>query len=61
MFVISSRLGGGNFMLVGNLIQQQFGVSRDFPFGAAISLVLILLTLAGLVVLRRHGGRVELV
>jgi len=60
MFVISNRLGGGNFMLVGNLIQQQFGVSRDFPFGAAISLVLILLTLAGLVVLRRRGGRIAL-
>ena len=60
MFVISNRLGGGNFMLVGNLIQQQFGVSRDFPFGAAISLVLILLTLAGLFAMRRRGDRIEL-
>lgn len=61
MFVVTDRLGGSNFMLVGNLIQQQFSASRDFPFGAAVSLVLIALTLAGLALFRRRGGRIELV
>ena len=60
MFVISDRLGGSNFMLVGNLIQQQFGSSRDYPFGAAVSLVLIVLTLVGLVLYRRSGRGIEL-
>jgi spermidine/putrescine transport system permease protein len=46
-------------MLVGNLIQQQFSSSRDWPFGAAISLALMLLTLVGLVVMRRRGREVE--
>jgi len=43
---------------VGNLIQQQFGASRDWPFGAAICLVLILLTLLGLLGLGRRGREV---
>jgi spermidine/putrescine transport system permease protein len=60
MFVVTNRLGGANFMLVGNLIQQQFGASRDYPFGAAISLVLIVLTLVGLYFYRRQDRKVEL-
>lgn len=54
IFAIADRLGGATFMLVGNAIQQQFSASRDYPFGAALSLVLILLTLAGLLLYRRH-------
>lgn len=60
MFVVTNRLGGGNFMLVGNLIQQQFGPSRDFPFGAAVSLVLIVFTLLGLYFYRRYSRQVEI-
>ena len=59
VFVVSDLLGGAKYMLVGNLIQQQFGSSRDWPFGAAISLGLMLLTLAGLFVMRRHGREVH--
>ena len=54
-FVIPDILGGGKYWLLGNLIQHQFGVSRDFPFGAAVSLVLTLLTLAGFAAVRRRG------
>jgi spermidine/putrescine transport system permease protein len=59
-FVIPDLLGGGKYWMLGNLIQHQFGVSRDFPFGAAVSLVLTVLTLAGLLVLRRSGDKVNL-
>jgi len=55
MFVVPDMLGGAKFMLMGNLIQQQFGVSRDWPFGAAISLFLMLITLAALVLMRKKG------
>jgi spermidine/putrescine transport system permease protein len=54
-FVIPDLLGGGRQWMLGNLIQHQFGVSRDFPFGAAVSLVLTFITLVGLLVLRRAG------
>jgi spermidine/putrescine transport system permease protein len=47
-------------MLVGNLIQQQFGPSRDMPFGAAVSLALLMVTLAGLFVFRRPGQEMDL-
>jgi spermidine/putrescine transport system permease protein len=57
-FVIPDLLGGGKTWLLGNLIQHQFGISRDFPFGAAVSLVLTLITMAGLLVLRRSGDEV---
>jgi spermidine/putrescine transport system permease protein len=55
MFVVPDLLGGARTMLVGNVIQQQFGASRDWPFGAMISLGLMALTLAGLFLLRRYG------
>lgn len=61
MFVVPDLLGGGKFMLVGSLIQQQFDVSRDKPFGAAISTVLVLLTLIGLFLIRRRRPGAELV
>ncbi len=54
-FVIPDLLGGGKSWLLGNLIQHQFGVSRDFPFGAAVSLVLTLLTLAAFAAGRGRG------
>jgi spermidine/putrescine transport system permease protein len=60
IFAIADRLGGANFMLVGNVIQRQFSASRDYPFGAALSLVLILLTLGGLYFYRRHRRGTEL-
>ena len=55
MFVVPDMLGGSRYMLIGNLIQQQFGTSRDWPFGAAISLVLMILTLSALMASRRQG------
>jgi spermidine/putrescine transport system permease protein len=58
-FVIPDLLGGGRTWMLGNLIQHQFGVSRDFPFGAAVSLALTFLTLVGLLVLRRTGDKVS--
>jgi spermidine/putrescine transport system permease protein len=48
-------------MLVGNLIQQQFGASRDWPFGAAISMGLMVLTMIGLHIYRRKGKELEYV
>jgi spermidine/putrescine transport system permease protein len=55
-FVVPDILGGGRTWMLGNLIQHQFGVSRDFPFGAAVSLVLMLVTLLASLALRGRSG-----
>lgn len=47
-FVIPDLLGGAKTALLGNLLQQQFGASRDWPFGAAIATVSMAVVLAGL-------------
>lgn len=43
MFYIPDLLGGGKSLLVGNFIKNQFLVSRNWPAGAAASVVLTLL------------------
>jgi len=48
-FVIPKLLGGSKTLMIGNLIQDQFlGVARDWPFGAAMSLILMLIVTVGL-------------
>ncbi|MDO5715626.1 MAG: ABC transporter permease [Tissierellia bacterium] len=42
-FVITNLLGGNNFYLIGNLIEQQFTFTGNWSFGSAISMILILL------------------
>ncbi|WP_374001577.1 ABC transporter permease [Bdellovibrio bacteriovorus] len=58
-YVIPDLLGGAKNMLYGNLITEQFLKSRDWPFGAALSVLMmvLLLGLAALFRLReaRHG------
>ncbi len=56
-FVIPDLLGGAKVTLVGNLIQQQFGPSRDWPFGSAIALCTMTLVLAGLWIYARSANR----
>ncbi|MCA0920683.1 ABC transporter permease [Pseudooceanicola nanhaiensis] len=38
-------LGGGKIMMMGNLIQMQFGGARNWPFGAAIAILLMVLVM----------------
>lgn len=46
-FVTPDMLGGGKADMIGNLIQQQFGEASDWPFGSAISAILIVVMLFG--------------
>lgn len=55
MFVVTDMLGGAKHWLIGNLIQHQFGAGRNIPYGAALSLVLITLTLTVLLIFRRRN------
>ncbi len=44
-FVTPELLGGGKNLMIGNLIQNQFGASRNWPFGAALAFTLLALVL----------------
>jgi spermidine/putrescine transport system permease protein len=52
-YLAPDLLGGGKTAYVGNLIQSQFAVARDMPFGAALSFLLSLLVVLLLVVFRK--------
>jgi spermidine/putrescine transport system permease protein len=45
-FLAPDLLGGGKKLLVGSLVQMQFTTSRNWPFGAALSIVVTVLVLA---------------
>jgi spermidine/putrescine transport system permease protein len=56
-YLTPDLLGGGRSVLVGNLVQNQFTTARDWPFGAAVSI--LLMALVTLVVWRMLGREVE--
>ncbi|HHW12954.1 MAG TPA: ABC transporter permease [Firmicutes bacterium] len=53
-FVISRLLGGGQFTMIGNLIEQQFLVVGDWNFGSAISMVMMLVILISIGVMSKY-------
>jgi spermidine/putrescine transport system permease protein len=55
-FVIPDLLGGAKVQMLGNVIQQQFGPSRDWPFGSAISFIGMGVVLLGLWVYAKAAG-----
>ncbi|MBW4464637.1 MAG: ABC transporter permease [Pegethrix bostrychoides GSE-TBD4-15B] len=55
-FITPSLVGGSNGILLGNLISSQFGVAYNWPLGAALALVVMLIVLLGLAVVLRQGG-----
>jgi spermidine/putrescine transport system permease protein len=48
-FITPDIMGGGKVEMIGTLINRQFGVARNWPFGSAISLILMLLVLIGVI------------
>lgn len=56
-FVISDLLGGGHYMLMGNLIQNQFLAARNWQFGSAVSAILIVIILISMFFLNKAGDK----
>ena len=52
-FAISRLLGGGKFMLIGDLIEQQFTVVGDWNFGSAVSIFMMIVILISLAVMSK--------
>lgn len=43
-YTVSDMLGGGKVLYIGNIIKNQFGAIRNWPLGAALSVLLIAVT-----------------
>ncbi len=58
-FFITDILGGGKIMIIGNLIKNQFLSARNWPFGSAISIFLIILTFLLVKLYKKLGGKLD--
>jgi spermidine/putrescine transport system permease protein len=58
-YVIPRVLGGGKNMMLGNLIELQFGSGRNWPLGAAISITLMVLVMIALLFYVRNVSKSE--
>jgi spermidine/putrescine transport system permease protein len=56
-YVIPRVLGGGKNMMLGNLIEMQFGSGRNWPLGAAMSITLMALVMVALIFYVRNASR----
>lgn len=56
-YVTPRILGGGKNMMVGNFIELQFGQGRNWPLGAALSLLLLMIVLVALLAYVRVTSR----
>jgi spermidine/putrescine transport system permease protein len=58
-FVISRLLGGGQYMMFGDLIQNQFLFVGDWHFGSALSLIMMALILLSMAIMNRFSQDAE--
>ena len=58
-YVTPRLLGGGKNLMLGNLIELQFGQGRNWPLGSALSLSLMAITMLSLLVYVRMAGKSE--
>ncbi len=56
-FVISSLLGGGRSILIGNLVEQQFLTINNWNFGSAMSVVLMIFILLSMSVMKKYDTK----
>ncbi|MDI9476485.1 MAG: ABC transporter permease [Natronincolaceae bacterium] len=58
-FVIPKLLGGGQFMLIGNLVEQQFTYVYDWNFGSAISIIMMIFILIAMAITTKYEDPAE--
>lgn len=58
-FFVSDILGGGNSDVIGNLIERQFQSGNNWPLGAALSIILIVVTLILVKLYQKVGGDMD--
>jgi spermidine/putrescine transport system permease protein len=58
-YITPDLLGGAKTMMVGNLIQHEYLVIRDWPFGSALSFILMTMVMLGAAAYFKRGGMFE--
>ena len=58
-YVTPRVMGGGNQLMIGNLIELQFGQGRNWPLGAALSITLLAIVMVALMAYVRAAGEEE--
>jgi spermidine/putrescine transport system permease protein len=56
-YVTPRVMGGGTNLMLGNLIELQFGQGRNWPLGAALSITLVAMVMVALLFYVRYAGR----
>ncbi|CAG0988117.1 MAG: ABC transporter permease [Rhizobiaceae bacterium] len=56
-YVTPRVMGGGTNLMIGNLIELQFGQGRNWPLGAALSMTLMAIVMIALLFYVRNAGR----
>ena len=57
LFFMADLLGGPSDLVIGNLVHDQLLKSRDWPFAAVLSVVLLVITCVIMLIYRRLGGK----
>jgi spermidine/putrescine transport system permease protein len=59
-FIVPDVLGGAKGLMIGNLVEQQFLSARNWPFGSALSMIIMGVVLTVLLIAvtraRKAGG-----
>ncbi len=58
-YMVTDMLGGGTNMMVGNLIYRQFTIARDWPFGAALAMILAFAIMMMVLIYTKLGGDLD--
>jgi spermidine/putrescine transport system permease protein len=58
-FLIPDLLGGGRYFLIGNVIEREYMISRDWTTASALSILLLLFILISLRILRNYESKNE--
>lgn len=52
-FVVSNLLGGGKVLLIGNVIEQEFTLARNWNLGSGLSIILMIFVLLSMSIMNR--------
>jgi putrescine transport system permease protein len=56
-FVIPDLLGGGNVLMIGRLLYNEFHANHDWPIASAVAIVLLVLLVLPMIVYQHHQGK----